>query len=96
VNRQKVFIAGRLPKHLTDQSKERFLALAKTLGKNVSFVFPTVFAEPTATWDDSIRSDIAKLMQCSDLHMLANWQGHKRSEILRNTALSIGIKVHYH
>lgn len=94
--RKKVFIAGRLNRNAPQAQKERFKAMAKELGKDQSFVFPTVYAEPLATWEDSIRSDISNLMHCSDLHMLSGWQGHKRSEILRDTALRIGIHVHYH
>lgn len=95
MRKDKVFIAGKLSKNAPDAQKKRFTDLAKTLGKDNSFVFPTVYSEPLASWQDSIRSDIANLMHCSDLHMLSNWQGHKRSEILRNIALIIGIHVHY-
>lgn len=66
------------------------------LGKDVTALFPTVFAEPTATWEQSIKSDISALMICEELHLLHNWQGHKRSEILRNIALMVKIKVVYH
>lgn len=96
MSKKKVLITGKLPKVPNEQSKHAFYELSKKLGKEVTTLYPTVFAEPTATWDESIRSDISKLMTCSDLHLLHNWQGHKRSEILRNIALSIGIKCHYH
>lgn len=90
------FVTGKLPKVPTDQYKQRFFALAKTIDKDISVIYPAVFNEPTISWDDSIRADVANLMKCQSLHMLSNWQGHKRSEILRNVAMAIGIKIYYH
>ncbi len=97
--RKTVLITGPVKivsKTLVRESKERFLALGKTFSKDVTVIYPTVLAEPTATWDESIRSDIANLTRCEELHLLHGWQGHKRSEILRNIAISIGIKPIYH
>ena len=73
-----------------------FDELATALGKDVAVLFPTSYAEPEADWSQSIKSDITRLMMCEELHLLHNWQGHKRSEILRNTAMSVGIKCIYH
>lgn len=93
--RKMILITGKL--HATRQeSKDQFTRLAATFPKGVIVRYPTIFSEPTATWNDSIRSDISSLMMCDELHLLPNWQGHKRSEILRDIALRIGIKVHYH
>jgi len=97
-HRKKVFISGKLPKKPTPESKAPFVTLGLELklqnGNNVTF--PTVYSEPEADWDSSIRSDISALMSCEELHLLHSWQGHKRSEILRNIAIAIGIKVYYH
>lgn len=94
--RIKVLITGRLPKIPTEESKQQFMKLAATFDKNITVIYPTMFNEPTATWNESIRSDISNLMSCDELHLMHSWQGHKRSEILRNIALAIGIKPHYH
>ncbi len=98
----KVFIAGKFPsgKHATQQAianaTNQFVKLSDVLSKDHRVSHPTIMFEPKATWAESIRSDITKLMACDELHMLHNWQGHKRSEILRNLAMVIGIKVIYH
>ena len=91
-----VFIAGST-KGTHQTVSKRFQTVANELKeKGYSKVqMPTVVAVPEATWDDSIKSDITHLMGVDELYMLSNWQGHKRSEILRDIARKIGIKITY-
>ena len=56
---------------------------------------PTLVHEPTSSQHDAIRSDITKLMSCSDLYLINGWQSDKHSNILRNLAMAINIKLHY-
>jgi hypothetical protein len=79
------------------QVAEKFKRVATELRQQgYKVTLPTVIGEPTASWDASIRSDITALMHCDEIHLMHNWQGHRRSEILRDTALRIGIKAVYH
>jgi hypothetical protein len=93
-----IFIAGNT-KGTHEGVINRFHAMIDKLQHEIKATkihTPTVLAEPKATWSQSIRSDITALMTCDELHMMNNWQGHKRSEILRDTANRVGIHVVYH
>lgn len=95
---KKIFIAGNT-RSTRESVISRFNAMAEKVKadtKVTKVVLPTVINEPKATWNESIRSDISALMMCDELHMMPHWQDHKRSEILRDLAMSIGIHVVYH
>lgn len=95
---KKIFIAGNT-RGTHESVISRFNAMAdkvKADTKATKVMVPTVISEPKATWNESIRSDISALMMCDELHMMLHWQGHKRSEILRDLAMRVGIHVVYH
>lgn len=93
---RKVFISGNTRGN-KDSVKARFDTVAGQLKNALTeVVLPTVLSEPLATWNESIRSDISALMSCDELHLLSNWMENRRSNILRDLAIRIGIKVTYH
>lgn len=48
---------------------------------------------PDATWNDYMRKDIAKLVECDGIVMLRNWSRSLGASIERRIAVDLGLKV---
>ena len=48
------------------------------------------------SWEETIRYDAKKMLDCNSLHLLPDWMDSRCAVILRDTALRLGIIVIYH
>lgn len=79
------------------ESKDMIVQIDDSLNPIMLTMIPTLLVEPTATYNDAIRSDIIKLMSCDELHLLPGWQLDKASTIIRDIALRLEtIEIVYH
>ena len=91
------YIAGKitgLPKrHVND----KFNMMAKQLtGMGYQVVKPEAVTDDTKTWDDAVRSDIKKMLECDEVHLLPDWQDSRGAQLERDIALRLGMQVVYH
>ena len=91
------YISGKITGLPKEDVKTKFGTLAtklQTMGLEV--VTPVALVDDSKSWDETVRSDIKKMMDCDELHMLHNWQDSKGAMLTRDVAIRLGIKVVYH
>jgi hypothetical protein len=49
--------------------------------------------DPTAKWEDCMRADIAQLVTCDSIHMLAGWEKSRGATLEHHIALSLGMRI---
>lgn len=91
------YIAGKitgLPKtHVTD----KFNNIEQHLtGMGYNVVKPIAVADDTQSWDDAVRTDIRKMLECDEVHLLPDWQDSRGAQLERDIALRLGMQVVYH
>jgi len=52
-------------------------------------------ADPTAQWLDCMRADIARLVTCDAVHMLAGWEKSRGAKVEHGLAVGLGLAVIY-
>jgi hypothetical protein len=48
------------------------------------------------TWDEAVRGEIKKMLECDEVHMLPDWQESRGAQLERDIALRLGMEVVYH
>ena len=71
-----------------------FAAQLMSMGYHV--VEPIGVSDDTRTWDDAVRTDIKKMLECDEVHLLPDWQDSKGAQLERDIALRLGMQVVYH
>jgi len=91
------YIAGKitgLPKGIV---KDKFNMMARQLtGMGYQVVKPDAVTDDTKTWDDAVRNDIKKMLECDEVHLLSDWQESRGAKLERDIALRLGMQVVYH
>ena len=91
------YIAGKitgLPKGIV---KDKFNMMARQLsGMGYQVVKPDAVTDDTNSWDDAVRNDIKKMLECDEVHLLSDWQDSRGAQLERDIALRLGIQVVYH
>jgi len=59
-------------------------------------VNPQAIADDSKTWDDAVRNDIKKMLECDEVHLLPDWQDSRGAQLERDIALRLGMQVVYH
>ena len=91
------YVAGRITGLPRKQVKEKFNMIARKLtGMGYQVVKPVAVTDDTKPWDDAVRSDIKKMLECDEVHMLPDWQESKGAQLERDIALRLGMQVVYH
>lgn len=59
-------------------------------------VKPIAVNDDSKTWYDAIRSDIKRMLECDEVHLLSDWQESRGAQLERDIALRLGMHVVYH
>ena len=91
------YVAGKITGLPKSDVKGKFNVITnqlRSMGYNV--IEPIAVNDETRTWDDAIRSDIKKMLECDEVHLLPDWQDSKGAQLERDIALRLGMQVIYH
>jgi hypothetical protein len=92
-----VYIAGKitgLPKEEVQSKFNNITSRLTDMGYTV--VNPAVSLEEERNWRDAVRSDIKKMLECDEVHLLPDWQESRGAQLERDIALRLGMQVVYH
>jgi hypothetical protein len=91
------YIAGKITGLPKGQVIDKFNNMANELtGMGYHVVKPAAIHENPASWDDAVRSDIKKMLECDEVHMLPDWQESRGAQLERDIALRLGMELVYH
>jgi hypothetical protein len=77
--------------------REKFNKIASQLkGMGYNVVKPAAVTDDNKPWDDCVRSDIKKMLECDEVHLLPDWQDSRGAQLERDIALRLGMHVVYH
>ena len=91
------YVAGKITGLPKTQVKEKFNMITSELtGMGYNVVKPIAVNDDSKTWDDAVRGDIKKMLECDEVHLLPDWQDSRGAQLERDIALRLGIQVIYH
>lgn len=91
------YIAGKITGLPKEEVRRKFNIFASQLhSKGYQVVRPVTVTDDSANWDQAIRSDIKKMLECDEVHMLPDWQDSRGAQLERDIAIRLGIQVVYH
>lgn len=93
------YVAGKMSGLPTDNVKEKFNFVANQLvQKGYHVINPLKMADPEMqkSWDEVVRSEIKKMLECDEVHLLPDWQESRGAMLERDIALRLGMEVVYH
>lgn len=94
---RRVYVAGKVTGLPKEQVTSKFNQIATKLnGLGYHVVKPIAITDEARTWDDAMRSDIKKMLECDELHMLPDWQESRGAQLERDIAIRLGMNVVYH
>lgn len=91
------YVAGKitgLPK--TDVKSKFNMITNQLMSMGYHVVNPEGVYHEYKTWDDAVRNDIKKMLECDEVHMLPDWQESRGAQLERDIALRLGMQVVYH
>lgn len=92
--KKKIYIAGPMTglPELNFPAFHREAAWLRAMG--VEVVNPAeINADLTAKWEDCMRADIAQLVTCDGVHMLAGWEASRGATLEHHIATALGMTV---
>ena len=91
------YLAGKITGLPKADVKDKFNMMATELsGMGYQVVKPDAVYDDTKTWDDAVRNDIRKMLECDEVHLLPDWQDSRGAQLERDIALRLGMQVVYH
>lgn len=94
---RRVYVAGKVTGLPKEQVKTKFnLITSKLNGLGYQVVNPVAITNDVPSWDDALRNDIKKMLECDELHMLPDWQESRGAQLERDIAIRLGMNVVYH
>ena len=91
------YVAGKitgLPKsHVTDKFN---LVANQLINMGYQVINPIGVNEETRPWDEAVRGEIKRMLECDEVHMLPDWQESRGAQLERDIALRLGMEVIYH
>ena len=91
------YIAGKITGLPKGEVKEKFSLVSSELtAMGYHVVSPVGVSDDSKTWDDAVRNDIKKMLECDEVHLLADWQDSRGAQLERDIALRLGMQVVYH
>lgn len=91
-----VFITGKVGKHPEKATRERFKEMEKDLKAKgyTNFFYPARLEDDcTLSKEECIKADITLMLNTQSLMLDTNWHTSKRSILLRDIALRVGIDI---
>ena len=91
------YVAGKITGLPRADVKGKFDTISHQL-MNMGYhvVEPVGVTDDSKPWDDAVRSDIKKMLECDEVHLLPDWQDSKGAQLERDIALHLGMQVVYH
>lgn len=94
---RRVYVAGKVTGLPKEQVKTKFNQITSKLnGLGYQVVNPVAITNDVPSWDDALRNDIKKMLECDELHMLPDWQESRGAQLERDIAIRLGMNVVYH
>jgi Domain of unknown function (DUF4406) len=91
------FVAGKISGLPIGDVKNKFNRIAGQLsGMGYQVVSSEAIEDESRTWDDTMRADIKKMLECDEVHLLPDWQESRGAQLKRDIAVRLGIQVVYH
>lgn len=91
------YVAGKITGLPKDQVRNKFDQITSQLNSMGYHVeHPVSVGHDSPSWDEAIRSDIKKMLECDEVHMLPDWQESRGAQLERDIAIRLGIQVVYH
>ena len=91
------YIAGKITGLPKGQVKDKFNLIARQLtGMGYHVVRPAAVTDDSQPWDDLVRGEIKKMLECDEIHLLPDWQESRGAQLERDIALRLGMQVVYH
>ncbi len=91
------YIAGKITGLPKEHVQSKFNTITTQLSnQGYKVVRPVALTDDAPTWNESIRNDIKKMLECDEVHMLPDWQESKGAKLERDIALRLGMQVIYH
>ncbi len=91
------YIAGKITGLPKGYVKDKFNLMARQLsGMGYKVVKPDAVTDDSKAWDDAVRNDIKKMLECDEVHLLPDWQESRGAQLERDIAIRLGMQVVYH
>ena len=91
------YVAGKITGLPQDEVKSKSNSISDKLHRmGYHVVRPQAVTDRTHTWDDTMRADIKKMLECDEVHLLPDWQESRGAQLERDIALRLGMHVVYH
>ena len=91
------YIAGKITGRPKGYVKDKFNLMARQLsGMGYNVVKPDAVTDDSKAWDDAVRNDIKKMLECDEVHLLPDWQESRGAQLERDIAIRLGMQVVYH
>ena len=91
------YVAGKITGLPKAHVQQKFNVITdKLTGMGYNVVNPLGVNDETSNWDDSVRSDIKKMLECDEVHLLPDWQQSRGAQLERDIAVRLGMQVVYH
>jgi hypothetical protein len=91
------YVAGKITGLPKEDVQSKFNQISSRLtGMGYHVVSPMAVLDDTQTWNDAVRDDIKKMLECDEVHLLPDWQESRGAQLERDIALRLGMHVVYH
>lgn len=91
------YVAGKITGLPQDEVKSKFNKITTQLrSMGYQVVKPIGVTDAAQPWDDAVRSDIKKMLECDEIHLLPDWQESRGAQLERDIAIRLGMDVVYH
>ena len=92
-----VYLTGKVTGVSGKEVKGKFSQMAyQLMAMGYHVAEPIEITDTSKPWDDVIRTDIKKMLECDEVHLLPDWQDSKAAQLERDIALRLGMQVVYH
>ena len=92
-----VYVAGKVSGLSNDDVKQKFDRITDELSDlGYTVLKPVSVMDHSRPWKDCMRTDINKMLQCDEVHLLPCWTDSYGARLERDIALRMGINVVYH
>ena len=91
------YVAGKVTGLSKTDAQHKFDLISSELkGMGYQVVNPIAESDDPQTWDEALRREIKKMLECDEVHMLPDWQESRGAQLERDIALRLGMEVVYH
>lgn len=91
------YVAGKISGLPKTDVRDKFRLFTRQLQEaGYIVVNPVAVHDDTRSWDDAVRCEIKKMLECDEVHLLPDWQESRGAQLERDIALRLGMQVVYH